>query len=185
MNIHIINMSRHQTPLSSEFILLGLLEQQPMHGYDLYKTVKSIDGVAAIWHVNQSQMYAILDKLKKMDLLSTVEVPGEAHPMRKEFHITPAGKSYLLNWMTSPVEHGRDMRQEFLGRLYFAGLSGKETALELIQIQHKTCLEWLTAMQTTFSSETATPYEKMVQKFRILQTEGMIAWLDYCASLYK
>lgn len=179
-------MSRHQTPLTLEFILLGLLEQQAMHGYDLFKTLKSLNGLSAVWHVNQSQMYAILDKLKKMDYLSTVEVPGEAHPMRKEFHITSVGKSHLRAWMTSPVIRGRDMRQEFLAKLYFAAKSGKDTALELIRIQHETCSEWLAVMQSglTELGETST-YEKMVLKFRIFQTEGMIAWLDYCASLYK
>ena len=174
-------MSRHQTPLSLEYVLLGLLEQQAMHGYDLFKTLKSLDGLSAIWHVNQSQLYAILDKLKKLGYLSTVEVTGEAHPMRKEFHITPAGKSRLLTWMISPVERGRDMRQEFLAKLYFARLAGEEISKTLLIEQQKTCQGWLIPLKETLHHDRKrSDYHRMVYEFRICQTEAMITWLTQC-----
>jgi PadR family transcriptional regulator AphA len=119
--------------------------------------------------------------LKKLDFLSTVEVPGEAHPMRKEFHITSAGKSHLLTWMTSPVERGRDMRQEFLARLYFACLAGKNMSRTLLTEQEKTCQGWLTSLKEELRhNREQSDYHRMVYEFRICQTEAMITWLSQC-----
>jgi DNA-binding PadR family transcriptional regulator len=53
-------MPRQQAPLSLEFILLGFLEQKPIHGYDLYKQISSFDAISLVWSVKQSQLYALL-----------------------------------------------------------------------------------------------------------------------------
>jgi PadR family transcriptional regulator AphA len=174
-------MSRSQTPLSLEYILLGFLDQGPTHGYDLYKQISKFEGISLVWNIKQSQLYALLDKLQGDGLLTSAIVPGEAHLVRKEYQITPLGKQSFLTWLTCPVSHGRDMRQEFLAKLYFAQKSSLEISLELVEDQKEACAEWLTSFQISYSKTTGIQhYERMIFQFRISQTRAMMDWLDYC-----
>jgi len=174
-------MTRSQTPLSLEYILLGFLYQSRIHGYDLYKKISNFKGISLIWHIKQSQLYALLEKLEEEGLLTSKMVPGEAYLMRKEFQITPIGKQTFSTWITSPVRHGRDMRQEFLAKLYFAQKSGIDIYMKLIEDQTTICTEWLSNLQTSYSKITDEQlYERTIFQYRISQTQAMIEWLDYC-----
>ena len=174
-------MTRSQTPLSLEYVLLGFLYHDPIHGYDLYKKISNFNVVFLVWHIKQSQLYALLDKLEESGLLTSNIVPGEAHKMRKEYRITPVGRQAFLEWATSPVNHGRDMRQEFLAKLYFARKSGALVSLELIEEQKAVCMHWLSNLHTNQSKTiNEQDFERMIFQYRISQTHAMIEWLDYC-----
>ena len=178
-------MARSQNPLSLEYILLGFLYQDPIHGYDLYKKINSLESISLVWHIKQNLLYAQLDKLKENGLLTSNIVPGEAYLMRKEYRITSAGRRAFLNWVTTPVSHGRDMRQEFLAKLYFAQSLSTETSRTLIEKQKAECAGWLSSLQAYLSkTEADQTFEKMIFQYRISQTKAMIEWLTYgCANL--
>jgi DNA-binding PadR family transcriptional regulator len=181
LSIHKINMTRSQAPLSLEYILLGFLCQGPIHGYDLYKKISNFEGISLVWHIKQSQLYALLDKLAEDGLLTSNMVPGEVHLMRKEYQVTPVGRQSFLAWVISPVSHGRDMRQEFLAKLFFAQKSGFEISLELIEEQKAVCAEWLASLHISYSKTTNEQhYERMIFQYRISQTLAMLEWLDDC-----
>ena len=174
-------MARLQAPLSLEYILLGFLCQGPIHGYDLYKKINNFEGISLVWHIKQSQLYALLEKLEEDGLLTSNMVPGEAHLMRKEYQVTPVGRQSFLAWVTSPVSHGRDMRQEFLAKLFFAQKSGVEVSLELIGEQKMLSTEWLASLHISYSNTTEEQrYERMIFQYRISQTQAMLEWLDFC-----
>jgi PadR family transcriptional regulator AphA len=174
-------MTRSQTPLSLEYILLGFLYQGPIHGYDLYKKISNFKGISLVWHIKQSQLYALLDKLEDDDLLTSNIVPGEAYMLRKEYQITTIGRQSFLTWVTRPVGHGREMRQEFLAKLYFSQKSGIEASLRLIEEQKAVCAGWLSNLHISYSKTTDEQlYERMIFHYRISQTQAMIEWLDYC-----
>ena len=68
------------TPLTIEWSLLGLLRQQPMHGYELHQMLSTAEGLGLIWHLKQSQLYALLERLEERGYLSsTLEQIGRAH----------------------------------------------------------------------------------------------------------
>ncbi|NMB90698.1 MAG: PadR family transcriptional regulator [Chloroflexi bacterium] len=172
---------RRQTPLTHEYILLGYLYHTPMHGYDLYKALQGSGSTPLIWSLKQSHLYALLDKMEKEGLLEMNVIPGETRPDRQQYHLSPAGQECFLSWVSSPVEHPRDMRQDFLGRLYFARRLGGDTALRLINQQNQRCQEWqngMCAQEAAFDE--GQDYERLVFRFRILQVQGMLDWLDEC-----
>ena len=174
-------MSRSQAPLSLEYILLGFICENPIHGYDLYKKISHFEGIALVWHIKQSQLYALLDRLESDGLLTSTMIPGEAHLLRKEYQVTSVGRQSFLAWVTCPVGHGRDMRQEFLAKLYFAQKSGAEAGLELIEEQKTVCGEWLASLQISYTTtRDEQRYERMIFQYRISQTQAMLEWLDYC-----
>jgi len=181
-------MTRSQAPLSLEYILLGFLCENPIHGYDLYKKISHFEGIALVWHIKQSQLYALLDRLESDGLLTSTIIPGEAHLLRKEYQATPVGRQSFLAWVSSPVGHGRDMRQEFLAKLYFAQKSGARQAagLELIEEQKIVCGEWLASLQISYANTSdGQRYERMIFQYRIAQTQAMLEWLDYCRAEFQ
>ena len=61
--------------LSPEMVLLGMLYKTPGHGYDLHRTV--IADLGQVWHLSQSQAYAILKRLEGRGDISVEEIPQE------------------------------------------------------------------------------------------------------------
>jgi DNA-binding PadR family transcriptional regulator len=170
---------RSSAPLTLEFILLGLLEERPMHGYDLFRALQGLDGLAMIWRVKQSMLYALLDKLEGQGFVEYKMLPGGAHPPRKDYHLTEAGRLAFREWRQAPVEHAHEMRQEFLARLYFARRQSAQSALDLAACQQERCLTWQARLQDECDGLGGEPnFARFVFSFRIQQVDGILAWLD-------
>jgi hypothetical protein len=79
------------------------------------------------------------------------------------------------------VAHGRDFRQEFLAKLYFAqddpGISG-----ELIEHQCLACQDWLAELEERTATTEQHSYDWLVLQFRVGQMRAILAWLDTCLS---
>src|SRR5512145_287617 len=173
--------TRQQAPLSIEYILLGLVAQGPAHGYDLHKQLATLDGLSAIWHVKQSQLYALLDKLEEMGYLQAVSTPGAGSALRKQVHLTETGRQAFIAWMVSPVQHAREMRQGFLARLYFARLSSAADVQRLIAAQYRTCLDWQRDIQLEPDAlSDPESFQRVVNSFRLNQINALLNWLDEC-----
>lgn len=176
-------MPRRENRLSIEFVLLGFVEERPIHGYDLYKQITHFAAISIVWNIKQSQLYALLERLECKGLISSTLIPGEIHPDRKQYQLTDFGRETFYVWRDSPVAHGRDIRLEFLAKLYFALQAGPDWALDLIEKQKTASEEWLNKFQNdlnTVSNEQV--YEKMVYRYRISQLEATLGWLNNCRS---
>jgi len=174
-------MPRTQTPFSLEYILLGLLDRRPMHGYDLHRQLREVSGVGLVWQIKQSQLYALLDRLEGEGLLESRLVTDGNRPARKEYALTSIGRQTFKAWMVAPVDNERDVRQEFLARLYFARETSPETAVELIEEQTCACLEWLESLEIARQNLPASQrFDCLVYEFRLHQVRATLDWLDLC-----
>ncbi|TDA66786.1 MAG: PadR family transcriptional regulator [Chloroflexi bacterium] len=172
---------RRQDPLSTEYILLGLAAKGPVHGYDLHKQLGTLDGLSAIWRVKQSQVYALLDKLENMGYLHGEAVPGTAAVLRKQYHLNDAGQRAFDAWMNSPVQHPRQVRQEFLARLYFAQQSGVQVTRQLIDAQYAACQSWQKSIQDALEhNDEPQNFQRVVDAYRLSQINAILDWLDQC-----
>jgi len=172
-------MSRSSSPLSIEYVLLGLLEQEPVHGYDLHKRLNSLEPVGLVWRIKQSQLYAIMDRLEVEDLVVSTIIPGESHPNRKQYSLTKAGRKEFEAWRGSPVEHGREIRMEFLAKVYFTLRKNAETTLTLIDAQRAACTTWIDNLERTLSETPESQlYKRIVFQYRLAQMNAIIEWLD-------
>lgn len=171
-------MPRKKNPLSMEYILLGFAAQGPIHGYDLHKKIRDRLGIGLIWHIKQSHLYALLDKLEKDGLLVSRILSGDAFQARKEFQLTEIGRRNFEAWLTSPVQHGRDMRQEFLAKLFFILDDNRGLKQNLIQEQISVCSEWIDKLKEENSKQAnPSPYVHLILKYRIAQIRAMLDWL--------
>ncbi|TET30720.1 MAG: PadR family transcriptional regulator [Candidatus Heimdallarchaeota archaeon] len=133
-----------------EYVLLGLVNHEPMSGYDIKRRIALEIGF--FWpEVSFSQIYPILKKLEKKETVSMKEEKTGNRPSRKVYSITSKGKKELIEWLKEPVEiertnHSFTIFQEFLLKLYFSGAIPQENVIENINELEK----WLKQTKTLF-----------------------------------
>ncbi|MEZ4737538.1 MAG: PadR family transcriptional regulator [Caldilineaceae bacterium] len=168
-------------PLTIEYALLGFVYEQPSHGYEIYQQLSAPDGLWQVWRMKQSQLYALLAKLEDEAYLITTLQPQEARPPRKIYSLTAAGHAAFTQWLATPVTHGRQMRLEFLAKLYFAYRQGPHIVAPLLEAQLMACRRWLTVLETATDALAAgDSFAYAVQQFRISQIDSFLAWLTTC-----
>jgi DNA-binding PadR family transcriptional regulator len=169
------------TTLTVEYALLGFVYERPTHGYEIYQQLSAAQGLWQVWRMKQSQLYALLTKLEDEEYLVTTLQPQEARPPRKVYSLTAAGRSAFEQWLMTPVTHGRQMRVEFLAKLYFAYRQGPQVVAPLLTQQVLTCRQWLAELQAQGNTAAAVdPFAQAVYHFRITQVESFLTWLLLC-----
>jgi DNA-binding PadR family transcriptional regulator len=112
---------QHSGTLSPEFALLGFLISEPSHGYDLHQ--RFVTELGNVWHLSQSQAYAILKRLENRGDISAQLIEQEKLPARQMLRITAAGRRHFMDWLENGCgNNARSIRLEFLTRLYFSNL---------------------------------------------------------------
>jgi DNA-binding PadR family transcriptional regulator len=124
----------HTGNISPEFALLGFLIANPSHGYDLHQRFTTELG--HVWHLSQSQAYAILKRLEQHGDISAQIIEQEKLPARQLLRITAQGRQRFFEWLESGIAtNSRSIRLEFLTRLYFTQLHRPENISQIYQMQ--------------------------------------------------
>ncbi|WP_391560092.1 PadR family transcriptional regulator [Robertmurraya sp.] len=79
---------------STSLLLLQLLEERDMYGYELVKELESRSGNE--FSVKEGTLYPALHKLEKQEYIECYWKEQEKGPARKYYKITEAGKEMLL-----------------------------------------------------------------------------------------
>jgi DNA-binding PadR family transcriptional regulator len=167
---------RSALPLRLEYVLLGIIRRQPIHGYELLLIWNRPHGIGRVWTVKPGPLYATLEKLEQLGYLESRLVSGEASPTRKEYQITPAGEQVFVTWMHTPVSAARDFRQDFLAKLYFSAEVDRAVLQELFKRQRILCQRWLASLQQQLLG--GNEFEQQVFTFRIRQVQCILDWLQ-------
>lgn len=167
---------RTALPLRLEYVLLGIIRRQPIHGYELLRIWNQPHAIGSIWRVKPGPLYATLEKLEQLGYLESRLVVGEASPTRKEFQLTPSGEQVFMAWMQTPVTAARDFRQDFLAKLYFSADVDRVVLNELLGRQRNLCQRWLASLQQQLPD--GNKFEQQVFTFRIRQVQCILEWLQ-------
>jgi DNA-binding PadR family transcriptional regulator len=125
---------RHTGNVSPEFALLGFLIAGPTHGYDLHQ--RFIAELGQVWHLSQSQAYAILKRLENRGEISARVIEQEKLPARQMLRITELGRRRFFEWLELGIGRtARSIRLEFLTRLYFTQLHRPENIPRIYHTQ--------------------------------------------------
>lgn len=175
-------MTRARHTLTVELALLGLLRAAPRHGYEIYQELTDPAGLWAIWRMKQSQLYAMLAMLEAEGLATATVQPQEtARPPRKMFTLTPAGQKAFKHWVRSPVPNPREVRLDFLLKLYFARREGIAVARQLISAQRDLCQSRLAEERAKAKQISDTQTDAwLFSQFRIEQMKALLNWLQTC-----
>lgn len=124
----------HSGNVSPEFALLGFLIAGPSHGYDLHQ--RFIAELGQVWHLSQSQAYAILKRLENRGDISAQVIEQQKLPARQLLRITETGRLRFFKWLELGIgTTARSIRLEFLTRLYFTRLHRPQNIAQIYQAQ--------------------------------------------------
>ncbi len=167
--------------LTVEHALLGFLQHMPLHGYELHQRIQDAQRLGLVWRVKQAHVYALLAKLEADGLVQAELIPQEARPPKRLLQLTAAGHTAFNTWLSAPVEHGRDVRVEFLAKLFWAQQAGVGATQKLLAAQRRVTRNLLANIESELRrAEDAQCYALLVNEFRRGQLEAMLRWLDTC-----
>jgi len=145
----------HIGNLSPEFALLGFLIAKPSHGYDLHQ--RFVVELGNVWHMSQSQAYAILKRLEQRGDITAQIVAQDKLPARQMLRITVQGRRHFNEWMEDISANSRSIRLEFLTRIYFARIYKPEKVAQIYEAQ---CEEIKLTVERLESLFTYLPYDQ-------------------------
>lgn len=137
MNIHAQNITATRPLGLTEYPVLGTLSLGAAHGYDVFRFLNH--NLHDICHFGRSQTYAVLTRLQHEGLVTHEKVEQENLPAKKVFQLAPIGREIFNSWVQAPVAHIRDLRVEFLVKLFFSGLTPSGVREILLTEQLKVC----------------------------------------------
>lgn len=132
-----------QADWPSENIVLGLLCERPMHGYELARLVQEDVALRAIWRIERSEVYFLLRKLLKGGLIEESAAEQAGGPVRVIYAPTDSGRAAFAQWLRTPEPRPRNLRTALLARVYMALRHDPQIAVELIDAQRQALAEWL------------------------------------------
>jgi DNA-binding PadR family transcriptional regulator len=168
---------RIQQPPSIEIALLGFLRPGPRHGYSIHQEATVKTGLGLVWLLKQGSLYATLAKFEEQGLIQGSLEYQDIRPARRVFQLTDQGVKAFEEWLTTAVATPRQMRQEFMAKLYFARKEGPEMVARLVKGQKAVCTRWLEKQQAQAAALAPGAYEWLVCQYRIRQLESMLSWL--------
>jgi DNA-binding PadR family transcriptional regulator len=170
----------HSSPLSPEYALLGLLAEQPAHGYELHQRLVEVLG--QVWRVSLSQTYNILKRLEAQGFIEAGEPEQHKLPARRPFRLTAAGRRRFETWLDSTSGCSvRLVRVEFTTRLFFARQRGPAQVERLVEAQTtatRACLERLQARLAEIPAGQI--FNRLGLELRTRQMASVLDWLDEC-----
>lgn len=175
-------MNRKTRPtFTIEHALLGFVHQQPMHGYEIYQRLKAHQILGIIWHVKQSQVYALLAKLEQEGYLASATETHGAYPPRKVYRLTDDGAIAFATWMSTPTQQWEATQSEFLAKLFFAQRANDQIASTLVERQRTVSKTWHDDLSRQIASlKPSQSPEWLILQLRLRQIAAFLDWLTRC-----
>jgi PadR family transcriptional regulator AphA len=173
--------------MPAEHAILGLLELDAGsgHGYDLARNFAEGQPLANVLRLEPGMLYHHLKKIEKQGWVDSSMEPQPTRPARQVYRLTAAGRAELARWLAEPVRHTREIRLEFLVKLYFARRTDGGLAASLVAGQLAACRAWESALleqQTALDQADVSTidrdFTRVVLDLRLAQTRAAIAWLQ-------
>lgn len=152
-----------------------------MHGYDLSR--QFADGaLTEIIRLAPGMLYHHLKSMAKRGWIVTTIERQASRPDRQMHAITNAGRESLDSWLVEPVRATRELRLEFLLKLYLA--QARESAIvEKLVAGQRGVIERLIASLVEQRASLAADdpdadFRRQVLDLRIAQNQAALNWLN-------
>jgi DNA-binding PadR family transcriptional regulator len=169
---------------SPEYVVLGLLDIRPSHGYELHQRLSS--ELRYIWNISLSQVYNILNRLQEQGYVHSEPEPQEDLPDRQRYRLTESGVQRLEAWLRSPVGPSvRAIRMAFTTKLLLAHARGDPPPEDLISEQEAAIERGLRNLTRSYEElPQAQLFSRLSLRLRITQLEALFDWLETCREIH-
>ena len=161
-----------------ELAILGLLKQQPMHGYQLSRELGG--SLGGFWRVSYGSLYPTIRRLERDGLVAPV--PGENTGGRRKtvFGITEQGERAFLELLQETPNDSSTEDTRFRVRLAFFRYLPPETRIRLLERRRAYLIERLSTIDDSLRTtrEGADDYTLSLMEHGRSATMSDIEWLD-------
>ena len=165
--------------MSLRFAVLGLLAEQPLHGYQVKQIFEDLLG--GTWEVNIGQVYQTIQRLERDGLVRASGDRGDRG--RQAYDVTDAGRDALAEWLGDPEQQPQVLREEIYIKLALLGRHADGRLGQVLDSQRRVYLQRLRDLADQERAAQAAGRTELALLFRgaLLHTEADLKWLDVCA----
>ena len=159
--------------MSVPLTLLGLLEREPSHGYDLKREYDAYFGRGK--PLPFGQVYATLARLTRDGKVVPGEIePGDG-PDRKRYLITDVGKSDVEAWLSEPIKAEPHLQTVLFAKVVLALMLGR-SAERYLDTQRATHLQ--RRRELTELKRTGSLVDALLADYGLFHLEADLRWID-------
>ena len=159
--------------MSVPLTLLGLLDREPSHGYDLKRDYDTffVRGKP----LPSGQVYSTLSRLARDGKVVAGESEAGGGPDRKRYAITPAGRSEVEAWLAEPVDGDPNLQTVLFVKVVLALMLGRD-AEGYLNAQRASHLRRMRELTTIRRS--GDPVDALLADHRMFHLEADLRWID-------
>lgn len=161
------------------YVILGLLMEGAKHGYEIYQSE-----LFSIWFIPMSQLYILLKRLEGEGMIRSSLMVQENRPGKRVYTVTEKGRAAFLEWVCRPSEKIRNIRMEFLAKLYMIHKLHLDMGEALVNAQINVCIERKNIL-SEMKSENGESFESLVKLYRNTMIDATIRWLENCLTFLR
>ena len=139
----------------AEWLVLCLVREEPTYGLVVAGLLDYNGSLGRVWYVPKGTVYRAVQRLEVLGLIRTAgrQRASQGGPDRSLLKATPAGRAAAQAWLSTPVEHARDVRSELLVKLALLDRAGSDSRA-LVQAQLTRLLPAAAALDDQLSATT-------------------------------
>jgi DNA-binding PadR family transcriptional regulator len=119
-------MSARPSLSLAEWTVLGVLSQQPAHGFAVAQLTAPGGQLGRIWHIPRPVVYRSIGRLAAAGLVTPESTEPGQGPQRTIYAATPHGRQAFERWLDTPVQHVREIRSHLLLKLALLDRAGRD-----------------------------------------------------------
>ena len=153
--------------------LLGLLDREPSHGYDLKRDYDTYFGRGR--PLPFGQVYATLSRLARDGKAMVGEAEPGGGPDRKRYTITEAGQSEVEAWLAAPLPAEPHLQTELFAKVVLSLMLGRpaESYLDVQRAAHLRRMRELTDLK-----QQGTLVDALLADHGLFHLEADLRWID-------
>ena len=162
--------------MSLKYGLLGLLVEEPLHGYEVKNRFEAMLG--GTWEVNIGQVYTTLQRLERDGLVRPAGERGDRGKLLYE--ISDSGRKALNEWLAQPESGPQELREDIYAKLLLAARLANGDLGPLLSRQKRAYLQRLrdlNQLEARAKKDGRTDLARLVRG-ALLHTEAYIKWID-------
>jgi DNA-binding PadR family transcriptional regulator len=163
--------------MSVPLTLLGLLEREPSHGYDLKRDYDAYFGRGK--PLSFGQVYATLGRLARDGKVVAGAAEAGDGPDRKRYVITEAGVSEFETWLTEPVEAEPHLQTVLFAKVVLALMLDRPAA-EYLDTQRGAHLQRM--RELTELKQSGSLVDALLADHGLFHLEADLRWMDLTAA---
>src|SRR5438552_14216798 len=166
--------------VSLKYGVLGLLAEEPLHGYEVKNRFEAMLG--GTWEVNIGQVYTTLQRLERDGLVRPVGHRGDRGKLLYE--LSGEGQKALEQWLAQPDSGPQQLHEDIYVKLLLATRIANGNLQQLLGRQKRAYLQRLRDLNRLEERARRDGRVDLARLVRgaLLHTEADLTWMDELSS---